>query len=194
MRSRDYELGDLLQRFTFVVPDFQRPYSWSQEQLEEFWQDLLARTLDAETRHFVGTMVVQSTGADQVVVWDGQQRLATTVILLAAVRDYAHLVEDDQAALEIANDLHSRYIVPGGIFETARESIRLGATDRKTVAALVLRRIGEASKADLSYLTGLPSAVRKQDWSPSIIAAFDYFDRQLHLLLEVEGVRRTNWL
>jgi hypothetical protein len=139
-------------------------------------------------------MVVQSTGADQVVVWDGQQRLATTVILLATVRDYAHSVEDDQSALEIANDLHSRYIVPGGIFETARESIRLGATDRKTVGALVLRRIGEAGKADLSFLTGLPSAVRKQDWSPSIIAAFEYFDRQLHLLLEVEGVRRTNWL
>ncbi len=81
-------LSHLLADRLLRVPQFQRSYSWDETNVDEFLTDLkTARKKDAP--YFMGTVVFansQEDGQRQQIV-DGQQRLATTAILLVAVRD-----------------------------------------------------------------------------------------------------------
>ncbi|MEV7403309.1 DUF262 domain-containing HNH endonuclease family protein [Streptomyces sp. NPDC091267] len=83
-------LGDVAKKTS--VPDYQRDYSWTENHVDYFWQDVIGfmrsqneKSLpDAE--YFIGSMV-RVDKADGYELLDGQQRLATVVILLSAIRD-----------------------------------------------------------------------------------------------------------
>lgn len=78
----------------FKIPRFQRPYSWDKENIEDFWQDTI---VDGGTDYFIGSMVLYDIGNETFGIVDGQQRLTTITILLAAVRDaLAALHADDE--------------------------------------------------------------------------------------------------
>src|ERR1700726_1143698 len=85
-------LGSLLQRYRLRVPLHQREYAWKEREVTDLLQDY-ALAISQGTPHFLGTIVTipREEGALEVV--DGQQRLATTAILLAAIRDYAKELE-----------------------------------------------------------------------------------------------------
>ncbi|MGB8524197.1 MAG: DUF262 domain-containing protein, partial [Candidatus Acidiferrales bacterium] len=74
------------------VPDYQRDYSWEDEQVSEFWEDLVAfggappPTGLTGKEYFLGAAVLVNNGTYHLLL-DGQQRLATATILLAAMRD-----------------------------------------------------------------------------------------------------------
>lgn len=100
METRPLNLKDLFRReVRFVVPLFQRPYVWTKEaNWEPLWDDLLAALEPAsnssDASHFLGAVVLDhvrgplgTTEVRQVV--DGQQRLTTLQLLLAAIRDLA---------------------------------------------------------------------------------------------------------
>lgn len=71
----------------YKVPLYQRSYSWGKQQVDDFWQDMM-RAIKEDTQYFLGTLVFSSADESRVIsVIDGQQRLATTTILLAAMRD-----------------------------------------------------------------------------------------------------------
>ncbi|RYY22378.1 MAG: DUF262 domain-containing protein [Sphingomonadales bacterium] len=73
-----------------VVPDWQRNYSWRYEHIETFWSDLIAfsdRCGDPiKDEYFFGSVVLVE-GDKNLLLLDGQQRLATSTILLSAVRN-----------------------------------------------------------------------------------------------------------
>lgn len=79
--------GDII----FQIPDYQRPYSWVDEQVEQLWDDILEAyennkeddTLDSN--YFLGSLIVVQKGKYEDVV-DGQQRLTTLMILLSTIR------------------------------------------------------------------------------------------------------------
>ena len=75
--------------YTFVVPEFQRPYSWGIDQAEQLLDDLLySATTEPTHPYFLGSIVVikdDSSPVSQIV--DGQQRLTTLTILLSVIRD-----------------------------------------------------------------------------------------------------------
>ena len=81
----------------FVIPVFQRDYRWTETQCEQLWKDLLQIARDPSSRgHFLGSVVYVSTGDSSAAFtrWlliDGQQRLTTLTLLLAALR--AHILE-----------------------------------------------------------------------------------------------------
>ncbi len=78
-------LGDVFANGkTFVVPRYQRDYSWEEEQWEELWSDLF-RAHQENTDHYMGALVLQDTGDRKVfTVIDGQQRLVTISLLALA--------------------------------------------------------------------------------------------------------------
>ncbi len=85
-------LGSILKRNRLVVPPNQREYSWSEREVKRLFFDF-ARVLSEGGAYFLGTIVtIPRTSADRELeileVVDGQQRLATTAILLAAIRNY----------------------------------------------------------------------------------------------------------
>ena len=78
----------------FVVPVFQRDYSWTQDQCLRFWKDVLhAGRLNSAGGHFLGSIVYVGVGPTRAAfntlqVIDGQQRLTTLILLLTALRDH----------------------------------------------------------------------------------------------------------
>src|SRR5437870_5659533 len=78
----------LKNRGRLKVPVNQREYKWEQKHVEELFHDFTKAISSSGTSYFLGTIVL--TGRDEEVpeVVDGQQRLATITILLAAIRDY----------------------------------------------------------------------------------------------------------
>jgi hypothetical protein len=84
IESQDKRIDELLKGNTFIIPRFQRAYSWEAEQVNQFWTDLIENLSEA---YFIGSMVVYKVGRSSVAVVDGQQRLTTITILLCAIRE-----------------------------------------------------------------------------------------------------------
>jgi len=80
-------LGSVLKQYRLQVPPNQRDYSWTEREVEQLLQDFTA-AIDEEGPYFLGTVVTIPSSAGPLEVVDGQQRLATTAILLAVIRDY----------------------------------------------------------------------------------------------------------
>jgi predicted transport protein len=81
----------------FVIPVFQRDYTWTEASCEQLWTDVIdvARGTP-DRRHFLGSVVYVSTGDSTAgftkwLLIDGQQRVTTLTLLLAALRD--HIIE-----------------------------------------------------------------------------------------------------
>lgn len=98
----------------YVIPLFQRSYSWEKKEWDVLWNDLFELCQVANPRtHFIGSLVTMPTnsvpeGITKYLLIDGQQRLTTIFILLALLRNRAkHSGEEDLAELaaEIDNTL-----------------------------------------------------------------------------------------
>lgn len=95
IESEDIDIESLLSGRYFSIPRFQRPYSWTDENIQDLWDDVIsARGED----YFIGSMVVYKEGKQEFGVVDGQQRLTTITVLLCILRDaFAALEEQDLA-------------------------------------------------------------------------------------------------
>ena len=85
-------LGFLQKAQQFIIPIYQRTYSWSEDECRQLWSDILrAGSNDAIGVHFIGSIVYIEQGLNQVVhqapllVIDGQQRLTTLTLLIEAL-------------------------------------------------------------------------------------------------------------
>ncbi len=100
----------------FLVPFFQRHYRWQKENWERLLNDIIALAEEEETRHFLGPLVctpfhpVPGEGVTPYQLIDGQQRLMTITLALAALRDVAKLSGLEDVAAEIHEDflIHRR--------------------------------------------------------------------------------------
>ena len=111
-------LNDLFQRRLFRVPDYQRGYSWEEQQVQEFLEDL--ELLGHDRYHYTGTVVLHkmvSEGRmdedgnhhDLVEIVDGQQRLTTIVLLLDCI--CRSLDRFSRASKRLARGIRKNYIV-----------------------------------------------------------------------------------
>lgn len=95
----------------YVVPLFQRTYSWDTKEWEMLWQDLLELCEDEDPRdHFIGSIVTMPTssvpqGVAKYLLIDGQQRLTTIFILLTLLRDAAKTFNGSMLSQEIEETL-----------------------------------------------------------------------------------------
>ncbi|MBD1814371.1 DUF262 domain-containing HNH endonuclease family protein [Microcoleus vaginatus DQ-U2] len=113
MKASETSLRNLLEGTKqFQIPLFQRPYSWTEDKWETLWEDLMKLYNDeVEGSYFLGAIVTQSIagtadGISPYLVIDGQQRLITLTILLAAMWD--HLIT--QKNKDLAQELYSLYL------------------------------------------------------------------------------------
>ena len=79
----------------FIVPKFQRDYSWNMEQWDDLWQDIITM-IQEEEEHYMGYLVLQTHDDKEFLVIDGQQRFTTIILLiLAAIKNIRRMVEDN---------------------------------------------------------------------------------------------------
>ncbi len=80
----------------FVIPIYQRVYSWGKEQCEQLWDDIIKiGGNDKINGHFIGSILYVldgNTPSSPLLIIDGQQRLTTITLLLIALRN--HLSEE----------------------------------------------------------------------------------------------------
>lgn len=100
IESLDRNVQQVLSTGYYRIPRFQRPYSWTEENLEEFWTDTI---VDSDADYFIGAVIVFETGSNRFDVVDGQQRLTTLTIMLAALRD----AYDRESMTKLALGLHA---------------------------------------------------------------------------------------
>lgn len=85
-------IGDLLSvNKKYIVPRFQREYSWKSEEVAELWKDIsssikVANGTCVNLEYFIGSLVlVGQDSSPEMKIVDGQQRLTTITILLSAL-------------------------------------------------------------------------------------------------------------
>lgn len=133
----------------YIVPLFQRAYSWEKKNWSVLWDDLMWLCENNEPKsHFIGSIVTMPTvtvpeGISKFLLIDGQQRLTTLFILLSTIRDKATQDGLEQLAQEVQQTM---MVNP---FKTGLDHYKLLPTqsDRIQFEALVLKRdLDESSR------------------------------------------------
>lgn len=124
----------------FLIPVYQRYYSWDIEQCKRLWNDIVEMQKKGKVGHFVGSIVniaeqAMPTGVQKYMIIDGQQRMTTLSLLLLALRDYAIKNSDDKTinARRIDNMLLKNEYESGD----ERYKLLLTETDRDILICLV---------------------------------------------------------
>ena len=77
--------------FWFVVPEYQRPYVWQEDNIEELIEDLYYAFENKEDNdYFLGSLVLKKDKEERIQeyeILDGQQRLTTFFMMIAVLRD-----------------------------------------------------------------------------------------------------------
>lgn len=94
-------IGELLESKKLSVPSHQRPYAWEDQQVEDLFRDINDALNAKQGEYFLGTVVLTEGDQGRKLVIDGQQRLVTCAILIAAMRDYFVSVGQEDRAKDI---------------------------------------------------------------------------------------------
>lgn len=80
---------------SYFIPRFQRDYSWTDEEWEDLWLDILGTVQPGgEPAHYMGYLVLQTQDEREFTVIDGQQRLTTlSLLVLAVLKNLQRLVD-----------------------------------------------------------------------------------------------------
>ncbi len=77
----------------FYIPDFQRQYSWKNNNLEELWKDLNEAFKNNDDIYFLGSIVLVAENSNKFSIIDGQQRLTTIVIMMdVLIKDFSTII------------------------------------------------------------------------------------------------------
>lgn len=81
-------IGQAIYNKKLAVPFYQRSFAWEDKHILDLFYDTLNAIDTGESEYFLGTIVTTKNDTSRPEVSDGQQRLATVIILLSAIRDY----------------------------------------------------------------------------------------------------------
>jgi hypothetical protein len=93
-----FGIGHLLSDRQLAIPDYQRSYSWQEDEVTELWDDVRKAMSSNALEYFLGSVVTTSTSSARQQVIDGQQRLATVSLFYAAMRDIFSARGDERAS------------------------------------------------------------------------------------------------
>jgi len=142
MKATEARLLDYLRKSPqLTIPIYQRTYSWTQRECGQLWEDILRAGQSKDVpAHFIGSIVYieQSlysvTGPTQLLVIDGQQRLATVSLLLAAL---ARHLDGEPVAGFSARKIRHYYLLNPEEDGEGGYKLLLTQTDKVTLLAVV---------------------------------------------------------
>jgi len=143
MKATEAKLLDFIKKSPqFVIPIYQRTYSWTEKECRQLWDDVVrCGSSDKIAVHFVGSIVYVESGLSQVthqaplLVIDGQQRLTTASLLLAAL---AEAVADSEPFDGFSQrKIRNYYLVNPEETGERHFKLLLSQTDKASLTALV---------------------------------------------------------
>jgi len=173
MKAEDVRLTELLEGpKQFIVPVFQRDYSWGTKHCLQLWKDILRVGSDENAKaHFVGSIVYVAAeeNSAKITRWlliDGQQRLTTITLLLTALRNRLPAIDANPQVstddgLPTRPELEDYYLCNTHGKGDRRQKLSLRRADQNTLVAL------------------LDSKELPKDRSERIRENYEFFDEQL---------------
>lgn len=145
MKAGETSLQKLMQgALQFIVPIYQRTYSWSFKQCNQLWKDVIEITKkEIEKVHFIGSVVYIDMGEpigrpQQLLLIDGQQRLTTLSLLLCALQRY---IEDEELEDVInPNKIKNYFLLNNEETGIDRYKIILTEQDKDTFIGIINRK------------------------------------------------------
>lgn len=191
MDAKDYIVNEVLRDARrFMVPIYQRQYQWGKKRLEPLWEDIVAKAeeaLNGEGRfmHYMGALILAPTGdankfaiTPSIQVVDGQQRLTTFMIFLAAIREIAQ-----DLGIPDVESVIREYLFNATKSQDTDENARFKLTptpsDRKIFWSIIEGGRSSAREAapNAYYLNGS----LKKGSAPAALFAFEYFLERIAL-------------
>ena len=168
MQAQVKSLVEFLQgKHQLVIPIYQRPYSWSNKQLERLWQDIINISEKEENQHFLGSIVrikprIESREISEQAIIDGQQRITTIFILISAIIRSLKPPRDEEWEVYLINK-----------YATGSLHYKLWSTDtdRQTLNDLITRNPSpnESSERVLSTFKFFRERIEKQEIDPEYL-------------------------
>ncbi|MBR3158777.1 MAG: DUF262 domain-containing protein [Atopobiaceae bacterium] len=165
----------------YVVPVYQRPYSWGEEQCVQLWDDVLAVGRRAQGSHFTGSIVTvqdgrrSRDGVARLLLIDGQQRMTTIELLLAALARYATRHPERSLAFTGKEILEGGFLTNRFRGGNDHYKLTLSKSDKATFAAL----IDALERGDLTHAS-----------DGRIAENLALFERRIEVLDDVDAVWR----
>ncbi|GAA8125676.1 DUF262 and DUF1524 domain-containing protein [Helicobacter pylori] len=126
----------------FVIPIYQRVYSWEKEQCKQLCDDIVKTGgNDQMNGHFIGSIVfvqdgIYTTSHNELLIIDGQQRLTTITLLLTALRN--HLSDEDEFLEKFSHQkIQNRYLINSDEDGDKKFRLILSESDRDTLLSLI---------------------------------------------------------
>lgn len=189
MRPSKQTLFDLFDRQRrYAVPLFQRPYVWSEDdQWAPLWEDIAAKQAAvlseprATRSHFLGAVVLEQVrtfgrAVDMANVIDGQQRLTTFQVLLAAFRDVARKAGSNRLADELARLTKNE----GLRSEDDNEEFKVWPTNADRAVFTTVLRAASREALEVEY----PPVMRRRRLQPrpALVEPYLFFYQQIETL------------
>lgn len=138
--AKTYGIGQLItQRKMFAVPEHQRNFAWTQEEVEQFLIDVSSAAERNASDYFIGLIVIRGPVDSVWQILDGQQRLATTMMVYSAIRDWLLSEKLKADAEQVANEfIGVRQL--GGKYHPR---LRLNTENQRTFERYVIDSVSE---------------------------------------------------
>ncbi len=135
LQFKELGIADALTHYSLSIPVNQRSYAWTENHVKTLLTDLTKSFHEGETIYFLGMIVLTRSGL-QWEVADGQQRLATTSIIIAAIRDYLLELEDGKGASKYQDTYLLEYEERSGEYQP---KLRLNYEDNDFFVKAILK-------------------------------------------------------
>jgi hypothetical protein len=172
-------IGKLLMDNRFLVPNHQRDYSWTEDEVRQLFDDLESAVEKSAGVYFLGLMVFLNTAKGNLVVLDGQQRLATAVVIFSAIRSWLSQYSEHQSD---ANKVQEWFIGRSELGEKNPEPrLTMNSANAKVFTDYVVKSVPSADiKAALEKL-------KKQDRNRKLLEATLYAHERIAKLASTKG-------
>ncbi|WP_187937525.1 DUF262 and DUF1524 domain-containing protein [Helicobacter pylori] len=158
MKAREATLLEFFeqnQNNQFVIPIYQRLYSWGKEQCEQLWDDIIKiGGNDKMNGHFIGSILyarVDDTHSSPLLIIDGQQRLTTITLLFIALRD--HLNDEDELLEKFSHQkIQNRYLINSDKDGDKKFRLILSESDKDTLLSLIDKNKRKPSEPSLKIV------------------------------------------
>ena len=142
MKATETRLTKFLQgTHQFIIPIYQRTYSWTEKQCEQLWNDIIRVSQnEANPSHFIGSLVSIDkgqngpSGVDQYLVIDGQQRLTTLTLLLSA---FSKALKGQDSTEVTEKKITNRFLFNNEESKEERYKLILTQSDKDTLIRLL---------------------------------------------------------
>lgn len=141
----------------FVIPIYQRVYSWEKEQCKQLWDDIIKMCgNDQMNGHFIGSIVfvqdgIYTTNYNELLIIDDQQRLTTITLLFIALRN--HLNDEDEFLEKFScQKIQNRYLINSDEKGDKKFKLILSEPDRDTLLSLIDENRRKPSEPSLKIM------------------------------------------